>query len=129
MPGCQAAQHHRIWHCLLACMWRGIEHTGSAFEQHLNQMQGLLRVCSGCGEVHSKAALSLASMPAAHALRLRPAGLQALEAFKREDFVGVCGFSSLDWVTSDFADCYSGAIHLCKNDEASMQCLQHITGL
>lgn len=29
-------------------------------------------------------------------------------ACKREDFVGICGFSSLDWVTADFADNYLG---------------------
>ena len=59
--------------------------------------------------------MSPASMPAAHALLLHPAGLQAIKAFKREDFVGVCGFSSLDWVTSDFTDCYSGVLSLCND--------------
>ena len=29
--------------------------------------------------------------------------------------MGVCGFSSLDWVTSDFTDCYSGAMHLSED--------------
>ena len=67
--------------------------------------------------MHSRVALSLASMPAAHSLHLHPAGLQAVKAFKREDFVGVCGFSSLDWVASDFADCYSGAMHLCEDND------------
>ncbi len=37
------------------------------------------------------------------------AGLQALKAYKREDFVGICGFASVDWVTADFANNYSGA--------------------
>ena len=36
------------------------------------------------------------------------AGLQAIKAFKREDFVGICGFASVDWVMADFADSYSG---------------------
>lgn len=37
------------------------------------------------------------------------AGLQALKAYKQEDFVGICGFASVDWVTADFANNYSGA--------------------
>ena len=40
------------------------------------------------------------------------AGLQALKAYKLEDFVGICGFASLDWVTADFADTYSGEASL-----------------
>ena len=36
------------------------------------------------------------------------AGMQAVDACKREDFVGICGFSSLDWVTADFANTYCG---------------------
>ena len=35
-------------------------------------------------------------------------GMQAVRAYKREDFVGICGFSSLDWVTADFANTYCG---------------------
>ena len=62
--------------------------------------------------MYVRAATSPASMPAADTLIWHPAGLQAIKAFKREDFVGVCGFSSLDWVTSDFTDCYSGAMRL-----------------
>ena len=38
----------------------------------------------------------------------RVAGMQAVVACKREDFVGICGFSSLDWVTADFANTYCG---------------------
>ena len=35
-------------------------------------------------------------------------GVRALGAFQTGDFVGVCGFSSLDWVTADFANLYLG---------------------
>lgn len=42
----------------------------------------------------------------------RCAGLQAIKAYKREDFVGICGFASVDWVTADFANTYSGEVSL-----------------
>ena len=32
-------------------------------------------------------------------------------ACKREDFVGICGFSSLDWITADYANTYCGKSH------------------
>ena len=73
--------------------------------------------------MYVRAATSPASMPAADTLIWHPAGLQAIKAFKREDFVGVCGFSSLDWVTSDFTDCYSGAMRPCEDKSASTLCL------
>ena len=38
------------------------------------------------------------------------------------DFVGICGFSSLDWVTADFADLYSGT----RSDYASSLNLSHV---
>ena len=36
------------------------------------------------------------------------AGIQAVGGYKREDFVGICGFSSLDWITADYANTYCG---------------------
>lgn len=38
------------------------------------------------------------------------------------DFVGICGFSSLDWVTADFADLYAGM----NSDCASSLNLSHV---
>ena len=37
-----------------------------------------------------------------------PSGIQAVGGYKREDFVGICGFSSLDWITADYANTYCG---------------------
>ena len=31
-----------------------------------------------------------------------------MKGYKREDFVGICGFSSLDWITADYANTYCG---------------------
>ena len=43
------------------------------------------------------------------------AGVQAVSGYKTGDFVGICGFSSLDWVTADFADLYSGMLSDCAS--------------
>ena len=90
-------------------MCTGIAHTGLAFKSIY------IRVCPESSEVFPGLSCHL---PACQQLMLcccTPAGLQAIKAFKREDFVGVCGFSSLDWVTSDFTDCYSGVLSLCDD--------------
>ena len=39
------------------------------------------------------------------------AGIQTVKGYKRADFVGICGFASVDWVTADFANTYSGRAH------------------
>ncbi len=36
------------------------------------------------------------------------AGCTEIGAFKPEDFVGVCGFSSLDWITASATTTYLG---------------------
>ena len=49
-----------------------------------------------------------AMMNASHDLVHSAAGIQAVRGYKREDFVGICGFSSLDWITADYANTYCG---------------------
>ena len=50
------------------------------------------------------------------------AGIQAVGGYKREDFVGICGFSSLDWITADYANTYCG-----EPQHSSLTLVAHFT--